>query len=484
MTILSSIFDTYITAGFTISDRRQELSGKALRDIVDGIVNEYSTCGIGAGSRVGIWSRNSVSYVVSYLALLKLQAVPFLLDHELTWMELKVLFRSCGIQFLLHESDMHNITCLGVSFSQNGLDVIGTDCKTWEDSPDLHPSTEVCRFTSGTSGVPNCIEFSGSAVVNAAEGWCAGTGLNRSDRILCYASLSNGLAFNTSLLPAVLKGCRLHVSSALPTARSVEHNVRMRQPTWIVGFPALFDSLARSAIDPYAFRTVKRLVSSSAPLSVKTSQRVLDVVGVGISNYYGIAEAGPVTFSFPHSIGNGDLGKSLPGVSIKAGSLTKPGRVAVKTNSMGTRYLNAPGLFESRLDASGHFVTEDMGALDGGRLILHGRRTDVINVGGRKISASEVEAALLAIPEITESAVFGLEVGDDISLCAAITDPVAITDAEIRSRLQDLIAPYKIPSRIFRTTKIPRTSTGKLNRAALFWTLDLVDTERKHNESQ
>ena len=151
---------------------------------------------------------------------------------------------------------------------------------------------------------------------------------------------------------------------------------------------------------------------------------------------------------------------------------------------MGTRYLNAPGLFESRLDASGHFVTEDMGALDGGRLILHGRRTDVINVGGRKISASEVEAALLAIPEITESAVFGLEVGDDMSLCAAITDPVAITDAEIRSRLQDLIAPYKIPSRIFRTTKIPRTSTGKLNRAALFWTLDLVDTERKHNESQ
>ena len=72
------------------------------------------------------------------------------------------------------------------------------------------PATQVCRFTSGTTGRPKCLEFSGDAVVSAARNWVLGTGMTGEDRTLCLAALSNGLAFNTSLLSTFLAGGELH----------------------------------------------------------------------------------------------------------------------------------------------------------------------------------------------------------------------------------------------------------------------------------
>ncbi|MEU5999833.1 class I adenylate-forming enzyme family protein [Streptomyces sp. NPDC047197] len=423
--------------------------------------------------RVGIQAGNSVAYVVTYLAALKAGCVPFLIDRAAGPQETRVIQEDCGLDLLVHEESTpvpeHGTPCgtLGPLHA--------TRFPARGDRPALHDETEVCRFTSGSTGRPNCIEFRGDAVHRAAANWADGTGLRGDDSILCFASLSNGLAFNTSLLSAFLVGARLHLGSGLPTAGAVSRMLRGSAATRLVGFPALYESLVRRPLSPEALPDLRMAISSAAPLGPDTKQRFVHSTGVPLQNYFGIAEAGPLTFATDPLTDPG-LGQPLPGVELRAGSAEEPGVVEVRSQSMGTRYLNAPGVLESRIGADGFYRTSDTGHLSGTSLVLTGRTSQVINVGGRKIDAVEVAEALAGAPGVRDAIV--LEVPDrhgSAALAAVLAAAPGLDPAVPRRHLAERLAPYKIPSLVRIVPQIPRSSSGKPATAALRRMFD--DTE-------
>lgn len=66
-------------------------------------------------------------------------------------------------------------------------------------------------------------------------------------------------------------------------------------------------------------------------------------------------------------------------------------------------YLNAP----SPVDADGWYCTGDLVDVDGEWLRFRGRRSDAINVGGEKVSPTEVERAILEVDGVADAAVLG-----------------------------------------------------------------------------
>ncbi|MGY0064551.1 class I adenylate-forming enzyme family protein [Streptomyces sp. LZ34] len=417
-----------------------------------------------APPRVVVLAANSASYVVAYVGLLRAGAVPFLLDPALAAEEVRAVATSCGIDAVVHDRPLSlgiepsgSVTSGGYALSRTATPAE----QPTADRPELLASTEVCRFTSGSTGSPSCIEFSGTAVHNAALSWRDATGLGSDDRILCFAGLFNGLAFNTSLLAAFLAGAALWLPSGLPTSGQVIRFLREIRPTRLTGFPALYESLLRRPEHIPELAELKVALSSAAPLKATTAEELRTRHGLAVCNYYGVAETGPLTFD-PFPAPEHGQGRPLPGVEFVFGDGTgTTGEIRVRSTSMGSRYLNAPGAFEGRLDPDGFYATHDLGSLREGRLHLSGRAGSRLNIGGRKIDSVEVRRALLA-SGATEAVVFAVDKRNgDPMLVAVVSGPDGLTEDGLRVRCLERLAPYKVPERFVVVPEIPTTGVGK-----------------------
>jgi 2-aminobenzoate-CoA ligase len=101
------------------------------------------------------------------------------------------------------------------------------------------------------------------------------------------------------------------------------------------------------------------------------------------------------------------------------------------------------------------------------------RSDDMIISAGYNIAGPEVEAALLAHPEVHECAVIGIpdtDRGQIVQAHVVLADGVPATTGTAK-RLQDhvkaTIAPYKYPRSVKFATNLPKTQTGKIQRFQL-----------------
>jgi len=324
------------------------------------------------------------------------------------------------------------------------------------------------RFTSGTTGLPRCLGFTQTAMVNAGRGWREGARLTADDVVLCLATLNNGLAFNTSLLSVFTAGATLVLHTGRPIPSSVARSIRAARPSVLVAFPFAFDALVAGG---YELGAVRLAVSSAAPLSGQTAQDWHKLTGARICDYYGLAEVGPVTFN--DGAVAGSVGVPLPGVEIATepvgdGGPDGAGRVVVQTRSMALRYLDqAEPALAASLTAEGFLRTKDLGEVDAdGRLWLRGRLGQVVNVAGRKIDPTEVADVIRRLPGVADVVVRG-EPSAEGELLAAYVEGGTVDRRLVVEHCRAHLSVYKLPQRITILPAFPRTSTGKINASAL-----------------
>jgi 2-aminobenzoate-CoA ligase len=148
------------------------------------------------------------------------------------------------------------------------------------------------------------------------------------------------------------------------------------------------------------------------------------------------------------------------------------GRLAVR-GPTGCRYLDAPDQQRNYVQ-SGWNITGDAYRMDSdGYFWYLGRTDDLIVSSGYKISAVEIETALMNHPKVSECAVIGSPNAERGEIVKAFVIPAPQIEAndELRLELQEhvkaQIAPYKYPRAIAFVTELPRTATGKLQRGRL-----------------
>jgi acyl-CoA synthetase (AMP-forming)/AMP-acid ligase II len=484
MTVLTSTFDGLLhqhADRLAVADARELYSYEELLESTSTFASQFRdwarTALAGPAAfdrpRVVIYAANSARYIMAYIGLLQAGAVPFLMDPVLGASEREHIILGCGIDAFVHDRELPgNVLTEHVrelfGFRLSRVRVSTPDAPDMAGAPaQMLATTEVCRFTSGSTGFPSCLEFSGNAVLSAAQTWHAATDLGQDDRILCFAGLFNGLAFNTSLLAAFLAGAALFVPSGLPSSGQAIRFLREIRPSRLVGFPFLYESLLRRAEAIPELAELRVALSSAAPLKDETLQALKDRHGLAVCNYYGIAETGPLTFD-PHPAVERGIGYPLPGVEFSFGDpQAVSGIIRVRSKSMASRYLNAPAVLESRMDGDRFYVTGDEGRLDEGRLFLTGRAGKEINLAGRKIDVGEL-SKVLSECGASESAVFTVQKRNgDPMLVAVVVGAGALTEDTIRAWCRSRLAPYKVPERVLVVSNFPTTSLGKPRMSAI-----------------
>lgn len=187
--------------------------------------------------------------------------------------------------------------------------------------------------------------------------------------------------------------------------------------------------LISGALDQYDFSSLKRVTygSEAMPQSV-LKQVAARLTHVQLLQTYGTTELGILQ---SRSQDNQSLWIQVGGGGLETKVLD--GRLWVKAPTAMVGYLNAP----FPLDEEGFMDTGDEVEVCGSWMRILGRNGEMINVGGTKISPTEVESVLLEMPEVVEASVVGLKhplVGQVVQATVRLQSEIPLAEFKIRMR--------------------------------------------------
>jgi len=224
---------------------------------------------------------------------------------------------------------------------------------------------------------------------------------------------------------------------------------------------------------------MRLFISGSAPLSADihrvfhqhTGHMILERYGMTETNmnasnpYEGERRAGTVGFPLPGvsiRIADPDSGKQLPQEEV--------GVIEIQGPNVFKGYWNMPEKTAAEF-RDGYFISGDLGLIDNdGYVSIVGRAKDLIIAGGYNIYPAEVEAALDELAEIRESAVVGVahpDMGEGVVGVVVPVNPEFADESAIIGQLQDKLARFKQPRRIFFVDELPKNGMGKVQKTIL-----------------
>ena len=209
----------------------------------------------------------------------------------------------------------------------------------------------------------------------------------------------------------------------------------------------------------------------------KTGKPLYEALGMSeISTYI---SSGPGTPVRPGSPGRPQPGRRVVILPLESGENPLPagesGLIAVHRSDPGLMlgYWRQPEA-EREVFRGEWFVGGDVAEMDSdGYVWLHGRRDDLMNAQGYRVSPAEVEAVLSHAPGVADVAVAERKVRADVSvICAFIVSAGGIPDeaaqeALLAAHCAEHLAGYKTPKKYVFVKTLPRTRNGKIARRLL-----------------
>tara|TARA_B100000674_G_C37513153_1_gene765767 strand:- start:60 stop:662 length:603 start_codon:yes stop_codon:yes gene_type:complete len=196
--------------------------------------------------------------------------------------------------------------------------------------------------------------------------------------------------------------------------------------------------------------------------------------------HYGLTEASRSTFlnfkddiEFADSVGRQNYGTEVKIFNSNGKECFKgeSGEICIKGTNLFSKYIFCSNKASFNGD---YFRTGDYGYMnDQGYLFFEGRKDDLINIAGKKVSPLEIEKSINEISFINESAC--IEEKNRKNDLTEIKAFVSISSEEsfqslvskIKKYLKNKIEYYKIPSTFVNIDKIPKTTSGKILRNEL-----------------
>lgn len=424
--------------------------------------------GLEEGGRVAFLVGSSVDLLCAALGCLRSGVIPVMLNPALTAAERTVVLDDCQASAVVgSEAELADLV----------------RARPGELAP--WPRARPMHYTSGTTGRPKGV-WSGilddtqarQMHEDEAELW----GFEASDVLLVSSPLHHSAPLR--IAAAVLgRGGDVVVLSHFDA--DVAADTLGRQgvtATFMV--PAHLQRLFQVGADGRApirranLSGFRLLAHAGAPCPEPLKRRALKAFPMGtVWEFYGSTE-GQFTVCSPEEWISrpGTVGRARPGRRLE---VDPEGRIWCAPPPFGrfTYWGDAEGsakAWSTGTDGRRQFSVGDLGRLDGdGYLFIDGRREDLIISGGVNVYPAEVEAALATVPGIGEVVVFGV---DDERwgqrVCAAVVGPVDL--AVLRAHARRVLADYKRPKDVYSVDDLPRTSTGKVRRAAVAASLGLV----------
>jgi acyl-CoA synthetase (AMP-forming)/AMP-acid ligase II len=337
-------------------------------------------------------------------------------------------------------------------------------------------------FTSGTTGRPKGVIHTHGSSLGAGISWAAAFGLGPADRLQSPFPVFSGAGLHFNGLNCLWSGAEFVIDD-YDTSASLRL-VQELQSTVYVAVPAIYsfwlDDPLCDATQLGSLRLLDYGGSAMAPPLIEMLRDRLPAVG--LMQTYGLTEAGPggTYLASENALTRlGSIGKDCAGdfMSVKvvdddgnAAGPGKTGELLLRGAAVMDGYLDDPdataAAFVDGWLRSGDIVRVD----DDGYLYVVDRKKDIIVRGGFNVSSAEVEAALLANPQIQDVAVIAVphdRLGEDIHAFVVLRPGRSVTEADVLTDVSDRLADFKRPRSVGLTDELPRNAAGKVQKHLL-----------------
>ncbi|EPN8943610.1 medium-chain fatty-acid--CoA ligase [Escherichia coli] len=461
--------------------------------------------GIESGDRIAFQLPGWCEFTVIYLACLKIGAVsvpllPSWREAELVWVlnkcQAKMFFaptlfkQTRPVDLILplqnqlpQLQQIVGVDKLAPATSSLSLSQIIADNTSLTTAITTHgDELAAVLFTSGTEGLPKGVMLTHNNILASERAYCARLNLTWQDVFMMPAPLGHATGFLHGVTAPFLIGAR-SVLLDIFTPDACLALLEQQRCTFMLGAtPFVYDLLNVLEKQPADLSALRFFLCGGTTIPKKVA-RECQQRGIKLLSVYGSTESSPhavVNLDDPLSRFMHTDGYAAAGVEIKVvddARKTLPpgceGEEASRGPNVFMGYFDEPELTARALDEEGWYYSGDLCRMDeAGYIKITGRKKDIIVRGGENISSREVEDILLQHPKIHDACVVAMSderLGERSCAYVVLKAPHHSLSLEevVAFFSRKRVAKYKYPEHIVVIEKLPRTTSGKIQKFLL-----------------
>ncbi|MDV3221168.1 AMP-binding protein [Intrasporangium sp.] len=497
----------------------RDVTWRQLDDEASRLAAHLRSAGIGRGDRVAVALFNGPEYLASLWGILKLRAVPVNVNFRYRSEEIRALFDDADVAAIVHDVDLSGeidsalgrvrrapVTLVVLGGSRREDRRIPYAAVLGEHEPLPHEERgddDWLMYTGGTTGRPrgvivrhswlyavtcaNSFRLMGiepPATLEELRAYLAGVPADEYPIVTVPAPPLMHATGSYTSLGALIAGGRV----AYLAGRSYDPDELLRlvvderaDTVSIVGdvfARPLADALERAAAEgrPYDLSNLKRILSVGVTWGADSKRRILAHADIVCRDIVAASEGGPFAVNESRRGEETVTGKFvlMPGARVvdDEGNDVIPGSGQIgMLAAPADDYIHYQGDPEKTRQTFREFggqrwvVPGDMASVEtDGTVTFHGRGSQVVNTGGEKVFAEEVESIVLLHPSVRDVMVVGVpdeRWGSRVAAVVTLNEGTTLTLDELREHVGRHLAGYKRPTVLVVRDELKRSPSGK-----------------------
>ncbi|MBE3140316.1 MAG: acyl--CoA ligase [Thermoplasmata archaeon] len=467
--------------------------------------NYLRRIGVKKQDRVAVLIENSIEYIISLFAILKVGAVVVPLHADikaanfayiLLHAEAKVVISKISyaktlvpaikearcVSHLLLDAVNEEMRNSLVGQSVTGLnEILESEEGTLTRSRIIDIDLAEIVYTSGSTGKPKGVMLTHLNLVSNMHSIVDYLNIGEDDRIMCILPFSY-IYGQSLLLTHFLVAGSVIIDNRFLFPNTVLQTMIDQEATGFAGVPSTFSILlTRSAVRQFKFPLLRYVTQAGGGMAPDIQKEVAAVFAPAkLFVMYGATEASPrLSYLDPAMLPTklGSIGKPIPNVELfvadengNALPCGVEGEIVARGSNIMIGYWKDPEASRIAL-RKGLYFTGDLGVIDEeGYFFVIGRKKEIIKVKGHRISPKEIEEKLLGMSEITEASVIGIEdpiLGEAIKAFVVLKKPGSTTEKEIMCAVNIDTPVYKQIKYVSCVETLPKNSAGKIDKNVL-----------------
>ncbi|MBW2942207.1 AMP-binding protein [Zhongshania aquimaris] len=469
------------------------------------ICNYLSDKGFNKGDRIISFGKNSDTYIMFWLACVKMGCIHIPVNYSLTEKELRFIIDNsgaCGI--FCDEEYLEKISSIAGKValkyygllnsrsqdSQSLINVAKAYSNEYFDEVESNENTLAqIIYTSGTTADPKGVMHTHRSLMSQYISTIIELDIKPNDKMLAALPLYHCAQLHNFSMPCLLMGGTNYILRT-PVVSLCFDTVEQHGITSLFFPPSVWTTFLKEYDQQFSRLTtlVKAYYGASIMPQEVLSKITQLLPKVGFYNCYGQTEIAPLaTVLRPeeHELRPSSVGKPVFNVETK---LMTDDLKDVEVGCEGEIVHRSPQLLEgywnndletSKAFEGDWFHSGDIGRFDSeGYLYIVDRKKDVINTGGVVVSSREVEEAIYHHENVHQVAVIGLSDTKWIEkICAVIVtkDAKHIDELSLNNFLKVTLAPHKIPKSYKYLDQLPTNPAGKILKRELRDMFEITD---------
>lgn len=468
-----------------LAEAGREYTFAELRTSVSVLAGRLSVLGLSPGAPIGIVAPNGLFWVSAYLAALRMGLVVVPLESTLPPEEVVERVRWLGADALLVgraqaealRPSLPRSVPIVVERKERLIPQPRSAAVDLTEPIEVDPDQDALyMFTSGTTGDPRAVRITHRNIEANTTSILGCLDITPEDRMLVV--LPFAYAFGLSLLHTHLRaGAAMVIQSTTAFPQAVVDRMVSARCTGLAGVPSTFGALLRNSTFGTAavpsLRTVQQAGGGLAPALVDQMRRAQPHAKVFVM--YGATEAtARLSCLPPDELARrpGSVGRGIPGVDLRVldgdGVPVAPGVVGeiwAGGANISPGYLDDPEATTRKMPGR-MLRTGDLGKVDeDGFIYVVDRVEDVIKSWEHRIAGQEIEAAVLALPDVVAVAAVGVPdevAGERVELVMVRRRGSGLRAAEVIAHCRERLSRHMVPEVVHFVDALPLNASGKV----------------------